>query len=131
MAVKREVIRGTAGVDPTRLFSIPVSTAIRAGDFLFCAGQVAVNPQTGQTELGTVETETRRVLENLKIVLESAGSSLDKVVKTTVFLTDLNHFEDMNRVYREYFPKDPPARATVGVQLVKGFKVEIECVAIA
>lgn len=130
MAATREVIGSKATIDPSKIFSLPVSTAIGVGDLVFCAGQVSVNPATGEPELGTVEAETRRTLENLKAVLESAGSSLDKVVKTTVFLTDLNKFEEMNRVYREFFPKDPPARSTVGVQLVKGFKVEIECVAV-
>ena len=131
MAAKREIISSKATVDPSKVFGIPVSSAVRFGDLLFCAGQVSVNPATGKPELGTVESETRRVLENLKIVLESAGSSLDKVLKTTVFLTDLGEFDTMNRVYREFFPKDPPARSTVQVKLVKGFKVEIECIAAA
>jgi 2-iminobutanoate/2-iminopropanoate deaminase len=131
MALTREVISSKSTLDPTKIFDIPVSTAIRVGDLIFCAGQVSVDPQTGEPELGTVESETRKVLENLRIVLESAGSSLQRVVKTTVFLADLGEFEAMNRVYREFFPKDPPARSTVGVQLVKGFRVEIECVALA
>lgn len=130
MAATRQVVSSRSTVDPSRIFGLPVSSAIRVGDFVFCAGQVSVNPETGKPELGSVENETRRVLQNLKTVLESAGSSLDKVVKTTVFLTDLSEFENMNRVYREFFPEGPPARSTVGVQLVKGFKVEIECVAV-
>ena len=130
MTVTREVISSKSSIDPSKIFSLPVSPAIRVGDFIFCAGQVSVNPATGEPELGTVASETRRALENLRTVLESAGSSFDKVVKTTVFLTDLGQFEEMNRVYREFFAKNPPARSTVGVQLVKGFKVEIECIAV-
>lgn len=131
MVASREVINSTPTVDPRRLFNVPVSTAIRAGDFIFCAGQVPVNPETGEPELGTTASETRRVLAQITTVLESAGSSLDKVVKVNVFLSDLKDLEEMNQVYREFFPKDPPARSTVGVQLAKGFKVEIECIALA
>jgi len=88
------------------------------------------NPQTGAIELGSMEHETRNTLRNLELVRESAGSSLDKVLKTTVFITDLAEFDTMNRVYREYFPKDPPARSTVQVvALNQGFKIEIECMA--
>ena len=130
MAPRRQIVSGPSSVDPSAAFDIPVSTAVRYGDLLFCAGQVSVNPRTGAIELGSMEHETRNTLKNLKLVLESAGSSLDKVLKTTVFITDLAEFDTMNRVYREFFPKDPPARSTVQVvALNQGFKIEIECVA--
>lgn len=129
MAPDRQVIGSKSTADPRS--ALPVSSAIRVGNLIFCSGQVSINPETGEREFGTVASETRRALENLKIVLESAGSSLEKVIKTTVFLADLNEFENMNNVYRGFFPKDPPARCTIGVQLVKNFKVEIECIATA
>ena len=110
----------------------PYSQAIRAGDFIFAAGQTPIDPATGNLVEGEIETQTRRVLDNIKAVLEAAGSGLDKVVKTTVFMTNLGDFARMNAVYAEYFPANPPARSTVQVAaLPKGAMVEIECVAIA
>lgn len=131
MAAGREVITTRPKLDAGKIFNLPFSPAIRAGGFIFCSGSVAVNPETGEPEHGTVAGETRRILQNLKALLESAGSSLEKVVKVNVLLYDMNEFENMNRVYREFFPKEPPARTTCGVQLAWGFKVEIECVALA
>lgn len=110
----------------------PYSQAIRAGDLIFAAGQTPIDPATGNLVEGEIETQTRRVLGNIKAVLEAAGSGLDKVVKTTVFMTNLGDFARMNAVYAEYFPANPPARSTVQVAaLPKGAAVEIECVAIA
>ena len=127
----RQVITATAKVDAGKVFNLPLSPAIRAGDFIFVSGSVAIDPGTGEPQHGTVASETRRVLQNIEALLESAGSSLDKVVKVNVLLYDMNEFENMNRVYREFFPKAPPARTTCGVQLGLGFKVEIECTALA
>ncbi len=110
----------------------PYSQAIRVGDLIFAAGQTPIDPATGNLVEGDIETQTRRVLLNIKVVLEAAGSGLDKVVKTTVFMTNLGDFARMNAVYGEYFPANPPARSTVQVAaLPKAAQVEIECVAMA
>ena len=110
----------------------PYSQAIRANGFLFLSGQVALDPATQQLVAGDIATQTTRVLENLKGILEAADSSLDRVVKTTVYLKDMNDFAAMNEVYARYFPADPPARATVEVaRLPKDARVEIDLVALA
>jgi 2-iminobutanoate/2-iminopropanoate deaminase len=109
----------------------PYSQAVRAGDLLFTAGQIALDPATGRLVEGGIEDQTRRVLTNLSAVLEAAGTSLSHVVKTTVFLTDMGEFKAMNGVYAEFFPDAPPARSTVQVAaLPLGSRVEIEAVAI-
>ncbi|MEK7328913.1 MAG: RidA family protein [Chloroflexota bacterium] len=109
----------------------PYSQAIRVGDLVYTAGQVSIVPATGDLIAGDIEAQTRQALNNLKAVLEAAGSGLDKVVKTTVFMTDLGDFARMNAVYAEFFPAQPPARSTVQVAaLPKGAMVEIECVAV-
>jgi 2-iminobutanoate/2-iminopropanoate deaminase len=105
---------------------------MRAGGFIFTAGQLALDPASGKMVGETIEEQTRRVLENLKAVLEAAGSGMHKVVKTTVFITDLAHFARMNAVYTEYFAAPYPARSTVPTAaLPLGGLVEIECVALA
>ena len=110
----------------------PYSQAIRANGFLFLSGQVSLDPATQQLIQGDIAAQTTRVLENLKGVLEAAGSSLDRVVKTTVYLKDMNDFSAMNEVYARYFPNNPPARATVEVaRLPKDARVEIELIALA
>ena len=109
----------------------PYSQGIRAGDFVFCAGQGGFDPTTGRLVEGGIETETRRVLQNLSAVLEQAGTSIQNVVKTTVFLTDIDEFKAMNAIYAEFFPSTPPARSTVQVaRLPGGARVEIEAIAI-
>jgi 2-iminobutanoate/2-iminopropanoate deaminase len=105
------------------------SQAIVANGFVFVAGQGPVNPQTNELELGDIRSETRRTLENIRAILEAAGSSLRHVVRVGVFLADITDFAAMNEVYREFFPEDPPARTTVGVQLPR-IKIEIDCVAL-
>jgi len=110
----------------------PYSQAIRANGFLFLSGQVSLDPATQQLVPGDIAAQTTRVLENLKGILEAAGSSLDRVVKTTVYLKDMNDFSAMNEVYARYFPNDPPARATVEVaRLPKDARVEIDLIALA
>ena len=104
------------------------SQAIVAGNLVFVAGQACVNPETNQLELGDIQSETQRTLQNLRAILEVAGSSLKDVVRVGVFLADINDFAAMNEVYREFFPEDPPARTTVGVQLDQ-IKIEIDCIA--
>jgi 2-iminobutanoate/2-iminopropanoate deaminase len=108
----------------------PYSQAIRAGQFVYTAGQVALDPATGQLIEGGIEAQTREVLKNLSAVLEAAGSGLSRVIKTTVFMQDLGEFAKMNAAYAEFFPEHKPARTTVGVAaLPRGAAVEIECVA--
>jgi len=108
----------------------PYSQAIKAGGFVFISGQVAFDPATGQLVEGDVARQTARVLENLKAIADAAGTSLDRAVKATVFLKDMNDFTAMNEVYAKYFPKDPPARATVEVaRLPKDVRVEIDIIA--
>lgn len=108
----------------------PYSQAIKVGEFVYTAGQIALDPATGELVGGGVEAQTRRVLQNLSEVLKAAGTSMDKVIKTTVFMVNLAEFNKMNAVYAEFFPKDPPARSTVQVAaLPKMGVVEIEVVA--
>ncbi len=106
----------------------PYSQGIVSGDFVFVAGQGAVNPKTQELELGDIRSETRRTLENIEAILKASGSSLRDAVRVGVFLNDMKDFGAMNEVYREFFPADPPARTTVGAVL-PGIKVEIDCIA--
>jgi 2-iminobutanoate/2-iminopropanoate deaminase len=110
----------------------PYSQAVRAGNFVFVSGQIPIDPKTGEFVSEDVAEQTRQVLNNLQAVLEAAGSNLNAVVKTTVFLADMNDFARMNNVYAEFFTENFPARATVqAARLPKDALVEIECVAIA
>jgi len=110
----------------------PYSQAIRANGFIFTAGQVALDPATGQLVAGDITTQTVRVLENLKAVVEAAGSSLDHAVKATVYLKDMGDFAAMNEVYARYFAKNPPARSTIeAVRLPRDARVEIDLVVLA
>ncbi len=111
----------------------PYSQAVKAGagpSLLFCSGQIPLDPKTGELVKGTIEEETRRVMENVAAVLRAGGAGFAQVVKTTIFLTDLGDFAKVNEVYGGYFPHDPPARSTVQVAaLPRGARVEIECLA--
>ncbi|MGB4782054.1 RidA family protein [Candidatus Methylomirabilis sp.] len=108
----------------------PYEQAIKFNGFLFTSGQIALDPTTGKLIEGDVSVQTRRVLENLQAVLEAGGSSLNHVIKATVYLTDLNSFAKMNEVYAEYLGEAKPARSTVGVaSLPRGASVEIDLVA--
>lgn len=110
----------------------PYSQAIRAGGFLFVSGQIPLDPDTGQVVAGGIAAQTERALVSLRAILEDGGSALDRVVKTTVFLTDLGHFAEVNGVYARFFPHAPPARSTVQVAaLPRGAGIEIEAVALA
>lgn len=109
----------------------PYSQAVRAGELIFCAGQIPLDPATMKLVEGDIAVQTRRVLTNLSNVLEAAGSSLSRVVKTTVFLADLNDFQAMNAVYAEFFPEQPPARSTIQAgRLPAGALLEIEAMAV-
>ncbi|MBU4501443.1 MAG: RidA family protein [Nanoarchaeota archaeon] len=108
----------------------PYSQAVIAGDLVFTSGQIAINPKTKKILEGNIEEQTKQVLENLKNVLEAAGSSLDNAIKVTVFLADMNDFGKMNEVYAKYFKKKP-ARSTVQVaRLPKDVKIEMDVVAL-
>jgi 2-iminobutanoate/2-iminopropanoate deaminase len=110
----------------------PYSQAIRIGELVYTAGQIGLVPASGAIEGRTIEEQTHQVLRNLKAVLEAAGSGLDRVVKTTVFLADIKDFKAMNAVYASYFPADPPARSAVqAAALPLGALVEIEAIALA
>jgi len=110
----------------------PYSQAIRSAGLLFLAGQIPLDPATMQLVEGDIAKQTERVLENVKAILAAAGSSLDRVVKTTVFLKDMNEFAAMNEVYGRYFPQNPPARSTVeAARLPRDARVEIEVIALA
>jgi 2-iminobutanoate/2-iminopropanoate deaminase len=108
----------------------PYSPGIKVGNFVFTSGQVAFDPMTGEVVGSTTAEQTEQTLKNLSDVLKAAGSSLEHVVKTTVFLSDLNDFSEMNSVYGKFFQNNPPARSTVQAGLVLGLKVEIEAIAI-
>ena len=108
----------------------PYSQAVKAGNTIYCSGQIPINPATNTIEAVTIEDQTRQAITNLKNVLEAAGSSLQNVVKTTVFIKDMNDFAALNGVYAEFFAPNKPARSCVEVaRLPKDVKVEIECIA--
>jgi 2-iminobutanoate/2-iminopropanoate deaminase len=108
----------------------PYSQAVRAGDLVFVSGQIPLDPATGTMVEGDIAAETRRVMENLGAVLAAAGAGFDEVVRSTIYLTDLGHFAQVNEVYGSYFSSDPPARATVQVAaLPRGARVEIDVIA--
>lgn len=110
----------------------PYSQAIRAGGLVFVSGQIPLDPETGQVVAGGIAAQTERALESLRAILAASGSGLERVVKTTIFLTDLGAFAEVNAVYARYFPQAPPARATVQVAaLPRGVGIEIEAVALA
>jgi 2-iminobutanoate/2-iminopropanoate deaminase len=128
--MSKSVIRTDAAPGPFQ--GAPYSQAIRAGDLVFVSGQVPARLPGGEIVGTTIEEQTEQVLENLKAILEAAGSGLDRLVKTTVFLTDLGNFAAMNEVYARYVGAEPPARATVEIAgLPMGALVEIEAVALA
>jgi 2-iminobutanoate/2-iminopropanoate deaminase len=109
----------------------PYSQAIAAAGLVFCSGQIPLDPVTGQIAEGDIETQTRRVLDNLTAVLQAAGSSPEQVVKTTIFLADMNDFATVNTIYAEYFGTEPPARSTVQVaRLPRDVRVEVEAIAL-
>jgi 2-iminobutanoate/2-iminopropanoate deaminase len=109
----------------------PYSQAIRAGNFIFLSGQIPIDPANGELVGGDIKEKTRRVLENLKGVLESQGLDMQDVVKVTIFLKDMGNFNSMNEVYATYFPSSPPARSTVEVsRLPKDVDLEIEAIAV-
>lgn len=124
--MERHVVH-TDKVPPAK---VPLSQAIKAGDWIFASGQLGMDPKTGRLAEGGITAETRQVCENLKAILEAAGSSLGKVAKVTIYMADLGELMEMNEVFSEYFRNDPPARTTFqAAALIAGARVEIEAIA--
>jgi 2-iminobutanoate/2-iminopropanoate deaminase len=128
--MEKEAIRTEAAPAPFQ--GAPYSQAIRAGGLLFLSGQVALQPGSSEPVSDAIGAQTEQVFANLRAILEAAGSSLDRIVKTTVYLTDLGDFQAMNEVYKQHVGELPPARATVEVsKLPAGSLIEIEAIALA
>jgi 2-iminobutanoate/2-iminopropanoate deaminase len=122
--------RSVVHTDKVPPAKVPLSQAIKVGDWVFASGQLGMDPRTGRLIEGGIQAETRQVCENLKAVLEAGGSSLAQVVKVTIYLADLGELLAMNEIFNEYFPIDPPARTTFqAAGLVAGARVEIEAIA--
>jgi 2-iminobutanoate/2-iminopropanoate deaminase len=115
----------------SRNANLPHSPGIRAGDLIFLSGMGPADPATGGRNLGPVAEQIAQTLRNMAHMLDSAGSSLDRIVKVMVVLADAGDYDEMNRVWREFFPVDPPARTVCALQLSNGNGVEIECIAVA
>ena len=110
----------------------PYSQAVRVGSTIYCAGQIPLDPKTGQIVAGGIDAQTRRVMDNITAVLKAEGLTFENIVKTTIFLIDLADFQTVNEIYGSYFKQAPPARSTVQVAaLPKGARVEIETIAVA
>ena len=130
--MEKEIIEIPGVTDASNRGGPPLSAVVKAGEFLFVSGMPPKDYETGNMISGDIATQTRKVLDNLRMVLEASGSSLDKVVKTTVYSANAAYFGLINEIYREYFPKDFPARTFVTVgSWPAPFDIEIECVAIA
>jgi 2-iminobutanoate/2-iminopropanoate deaminase len=118
-------------LNASRGSNLPHVPGIRVGDYIFLSGMVPVDPQTGERNHGPIAEQVRTTLSNMRHMLESAGSSLERVVRVHVVLADISQMEEMDRVFREFFPIDPPARMAWSMQLRFGNGCEIECVALA
>jgi 2-iminobutanoate/2-iminopropanoate deaminase len=130
--LSREVIEPVnPKLNVSRNANLPHSPGIRVGDYIFLSGMGPVDPVTGGRNLGPIGDQIRQTLRNMEHMLESAGSSLDRIVKITIVLADAQDYDEMNRIWREFFPLDPPARSSCALQLSNGNGVEIECVALA
>lgn len=125
--MEKEIIAADGAPSP----KVPISQAVKAGGFIFCSGAVPRDPVNGEMVQGDIEAQTEQVLKNLKNILEAAGSCLEKTVKVTVFLARKEDFPGMNKVFKRFFPHDPPARSCFGVELFVDATVEIELIALA
>ena len=132
MSLPREAIAPPLpGLGAQRAFDRQASPAVRGGAFVFVSGLTAADPDTGAAIRGTTAIETQRILQNLKLILEAAGSSLERVVKVNVLLHSMLEAPNMNEVYARFFPEPPPARTVCGARLPHGAKVMMECTALA
>jgi 2-iminobutanoate/2-iminopropanoate deaminase len=130
--LQRSVIQPkNPNLNVSRNANLPHVPGVRIGDFIFLSGMGPIDPQTGERSLGPIADQVRMTLGNVKHMLESAGSSLDRVVRVHVVLADMADMAEMDRVYREFFPVDPPARTAWSMQLRFGNGCEIECLALA
>ena len=128
----REVIAAPRpGLDFQQHYGHYQSPAIRAGGLIFCSGMLPINPETGEREHGTLTSEGHRIFQNLKLLLESAGSSLDRLVQVHALIYDSIEYDVLNRVYRQYVPSGPPARTVWTARSEAGFKIQIDAVAAA
>jgi 2-iminobutanoate/2-iminopropanoate deaminase len=128
----REVIAAPrAGLDLRRHYGHHQSAAVRAGGLIFCSGMLPINPDTGEREHGTLTSEAHRIFGNLKLLLESAGSALDRLVQVHALVYDSIEYDVLNRVYRQYVASGPPARTVWDAQIEAGFKVQLDVVAAA
>jgi len=126
MPIEHETVTGPNMPKPLG----PYSQVVRAGDFLFVSGQAGLNPETGSPAGDTFEEQARQAFQNLSTVLRAAGSSMERVVKTTIFCADSTAFATLNQLYAEFFPANPPARSVPIVQLPRGLLISIECIAV-
>jgi 2-iminobutanoate/2-iminopropanoate deaminase len=117
------------GLDMAAGYGWPQSTAVRAGDLVFVSGVVAIDSDSGERMNGTVTSEAHRVFQNLKLVLEAAGSSLDRLVQVHAMIYDRIEYDALNRVYRQYVPSGPPARTVWSVRIIDAFKVQLDAIA--
>jgi enamine deaminase RidA (YjgF/YER057c/UK114 family) len=132
MTQTREIIAAPApGLDFAAAFGHHQSPAIRAGGLIFCSGMLAVDPRTGERRHGTVTTETECIFENLKLLLEAAGSSLDRIVQVHALIYDRIEYDVLNRAYRRFLPNAPPCRTVWSCQVEAGFKVQLDVIAAA
>jgi 2-iminobutanoate/2-iminopropanoate deaminase len=125
--MKKQIIQTERGF----VSKSPLSQAVKAGNIIFISGQIPVDSKTMQLVSEDFATQTRKVLESLKGIIEAAGGNLRQIVKTTVFLTDMSRFQEMNDIYKDYFPEEPPARTCIGVkELPRKSQIEIEAIAV-
>jgi len=130
--LSRTVIEPTnPRLNVSRSANLPHSPGIRVGEYIFLSGMGPVDPATGGRNLGPIADQIRQTLRNMEHMLASAGSGLNRIVKINVVLADIQDYDEMNRVWREFFPVDPPARTTCALQLSNGNGVEIECIALS
>jgi 2-iminobutanoate/2-iminopropanoate deaminase len=130
MSKRQTIAPADQKLDIPRTFGLPHATGVKAGDFIFLSGLIAVDAKTSERAHGTTAGETRLILNNMAKILEAAGSSLEKVVKTTVWLHSMLEFEDMNGAYQPFFATAPPARTVCGARINNGMKVQIDCIAL-
>jgi 2-iminobutanoate/2-iminopropanoate deaminase len=129
--IREAIAAPSPGLDFAALFGHHQSSAIRCGGLIFCSGMLAIDPQTGERQHGTVTSECRHVFENLKLLLAAAGSSLERIVQVHALIYDRIEYDVLNRVYRQYVPNGPPCRTVWSVQIEAGFKVQLDVIAAA